>query len=607
MTAASASAAQPSTFSVFRNRNFSLLWTGQLVSTAGSALTSLTAGILVYRVTGSAMSVGLMMMATTLPTLLLGLIAGVFVDRFDRRRVMMTADLLRAMLVFLIPLLIPSTLAWLYIMVALSSAVNQFFDPAQSSLLPELASDEELAAANSMMTISTIGAEAIGFSLAGLISSMSIEWAFYINSATFLFSALCIFLIRVTSNKVEGQTSATAVVHNLKGGFKLIGRTPILRSLFIVYLPVFITFGLNDALMLPFARRALDASEAQYGLLQGIITTGFVIGGFAMARYGNRWREGQWIAVSFIGMAIGSIIYSQLHSVPLAIVIGTFVSTLNAPSVVGRQLIIQRQTPREMRGRIFSAFYVMRDTMFMLGMAMSGLADIIDVRTLFLLQALAFLAVGTLAFVLPGLGQPAAEWKRAIKLLRGVKAALGLGVGRAATIADFDRLATHISAFLTLSAKERQELAAETLLADALIGSVIIRKGETSDAAYFVIDGRAIAGWDEEGRYRPLETLNPGDFFGEIAALTGAVRTANVVADEPTTVLQVPADTLRRMSRHPELNRLFLTKMTERMVRMNMIEAPRTGGMDQAVLRDLRKAEPKPMEDAPGPSLAAAA
>ena len=596
MTVVSTQAARPSAFAVFRNRNFSLMWTGQLISTAGSALTSLTAGILVYRITGSAMSVGLMMMATALPTLLIGLIAGVFVDRFDRRRVMMTADLLRAVLVFFIPLLIPYNIAWLYIMVALASAVGQFFDPAHSSLLPELATDEELAAANSMMTISTVGAQAIGFALSGLIASnLSIDWAFYIDAVTFLFSALCIFLIRVASSKVEGETSASAIARNLKAGFKLIGNTPGLRSLFIVYLPVFITFGLNNALMLPFARRALDASEAQYGLIEGITMIGFVAGSFAMAYYGSRLREGQWIAISFIGMAIGSVIYSQLHSVTLAIVIGTLNASLNAPSVVGRQLIIQRQTPREMRGRVFSAFFVMRDSMFMLGMAMSGLADIIDVRTLFLLQSLAFLAVGMLALVLPGLGQPAAEWKRAIKLLRGVKAAPGLSVGRAATVADFDRLATHISAFSSLSAKERHELAAETLVADAPIGSVIIRKGETSDAAYFVIEGRAIAGWDEEGGYRPLETLNPGDFFGEIAALTGAVRTAHVVAEEATTVLQVPAPALRQMSKHPELNRLFLNKMTERMVRMNMIDAPRTGGLDQAVLRDLRTPEPSPI------------
>src|SRR5512137_50970 len=102
-----------SPFAVFKKRNFSLLWTGQLVSTMGSALTSLAASIYVYRLTGSAMSVGLMLMATAAPSLLVGLFAGVFVDRYDRKRIMVAADLLRALLVLLIPLLVPSHVTWL--------------------------------------------------------------------------------------------------------------------------------------------------------------------------------------------------------------------------------------------------------------------------------------------------------------------------------------------------------------------------------------------------------------------------------------------------------------------------------------------------------------
>src|SRR5215211_7322427 len=102
-----AAAPNPSAFAVFRNRSFTLLWLAQLISTMGSALTSLAAGILVYRLTGSALSVGLMLMVTALPTLLVGLAAGVFVDRYDRKRIMVAADLIRAVLVFLIPFVLP--------------------------------------------------------------------------------------------------------------------------------------------------------------------------------------------------------------------------------------------------------------------------------------------------------------------------------------------------------------------------------------------------------------------------------------------------------------------------------------------------------------------
>ena len=205
--------ASPSPFAVFRNRNFSLLWTGQLVETIGNSLTSIAASIYVYRQTGSALSVGLMLMATAAPSLLVGLFAGVFVDRYDRRKIMIAADILRAILVALIPVLVPLSVVWLYVIVMLVSAISQFFDPAHESILPEVASDEELAAANSLIAISSFGSTAVGFAAAGLIASAaSLDWAFYINAITFLFSAICVYLIRIQPIEAEEGTSAAVVI-----------------------------------------------------------------------------------------------------------------------------------------------------------------------------------------------------------------------------------------------------------------------------------------------------------------------------------------------------------------------------------------------------------
>src|SRR5512140_3153025 len=225
----------PSPFVVFRNRNFSLMWWGQLVSTMGSALTSLAASIYVYRATGSALSVGLMLMATAAPSLLVGLFAGVFVDRYDRRSIMMAADLIRALLVVLIPFLVPHGVAWLYIIVVLTSAVGQFFDPAYESVLPEVATEEELAAANSLMAISSFGSTAIGFAASGLIASAAdISWAFYLDALSFLISAAWIYFLNVKVFATEESTSAAVVVKNLQAGVRALFNRPILRSLFML-------------------------------------------------------------------------------------------------------------------------------------------------------------------------------------------------------------------------------------------------------------------------------------------------------------------------------------------------------------------------------------
>src|SRR5213596_3421221 len=95
---------RPSPFAVFRHRAFALLWVAQVISVAGSALTTLAASMLVYRLNGSSLDVGLMLMAAALPGLLVGPLAGVIVDRYDRRRIMIAADLTRAGLIAAIPL-----------------------------------------------------------------------------------------------------------------------------------------------------------------------------------------------------------------------------------------------------------------------------------------------------------------------------------------------------------------------------------------------------------------------------------------------------------------------------------------------------------------------
>ena len=474
-----------SPFAVFRNRNFSLMWSGQLISTIGTALTSLAASIYVFRLTNSALSVGLMLMATAAPSLVVGLFAGVFVDRYDRKKILITADLLRAVLVFLIPFLVPLNVIWLYVIVMLTSAIGQFFDPAHESVLPEVATDEELAAANSLMAISSFGSTAIGFAASGFIAAAAdISWAFYIDAATFIFSAFCIYLISIKRFSVEEETSVSIVVNNLRAGMRQLFDTPILRSLFTAQVPVLIAFGLSNALLLPFALRALHATEFEYGLQEGLTSIGFVLGSLLMANIFDRIQEGAWIAVSYLGMAVVGILYSFVFSVPMAILIITISGFFNAPSSIGRRIVVQRNTPREMRGRVNSVFFVSRDVLFLIGMGAAGLADLIDVRLMYLVSALILLAGGVLVLVLPGLRQEGAEWRQALSLLRTAPSASSLGQGRAALPADFDLLLGLLPSLSTLSAKARDSLLHQARVMDASAGTTLLHHGETGDAAY---------------------------------------------------------------------------------------------------------------------------
>jgi len=587
----------PSMFAVFRRRDFSLLWTAQLISTAGSALTDLAAGIWVYRETGSALAVGLTLMATAIPSLVVGLLAGVYVDRHDRKRIMIVTCLIQAVVVACIAFVVQADIiVGLYALLLLNAGVKQFFDPAHDSLIPELASDEELTAANAFLSIASFGSTAIGFAGAGLLAStVGLTWAFILDAISFVVAALLIALMgQYAMPAPEDDATVAVIVANLKSGLSTLFGTPIIRSLFIVGAFMFVAFGLWNVLLLPFSITVLGATEFEYGLQEGLTSVGFVIGSLLMARFANRLPEPAWIVVSLVGMGIAGLAYATATSVPFAILVVMISGLLQPPSSVSRAVLLQRNTPREMRGRVFSAFYVMRDVIFLFGMAGAGLADVIDIRVLIVAASCLLFVSAAFTLVAPGLG--VSTWGAAAARLRAAAGAPGMAgaPSRAATPADFGRLAGHTSAFASLSADQRAAFISAATVHEIVAGTRVVEHGDLASSAYFILGGSTTAGVPTEGGYRGLSTMAAGDFFGEIAALTGSARTADVVADTDATLLEVPADTLRATMAIPEIERLVMSTLTSRMQQTGDADLPRLAGVDQASLKDLRTLHPEP-------------
>jgi MFS family permease len=584
-------------FAVFHRRDFALIWLAQLVSTAGSALTDLAAGIFVWRETESALAVGLTLMVTAIPSLIVGLLAGVYVDRHDRKRIMVWTCLVQSVVVALIAVVIgldQIALVGLYLLLLLNAGVKQFFDPAYDSLIPEIASDEELAAANSFLSIASFGSTAIGFAGAGLLAgSVGLQWAFLIDAGSFLFAAGCIALMgRYPMPTPDDDASVAVIAANLKSGLATLFGTPIIRSLFIVGAFMFFSFGLWNVLLLPFTLQVLEATEFQYGLQEGLTSVGFVVGSFFMARFSSKLPEPVWIIVAMTGMGICGVLYALSTQIGVAIVLVMVSGFFNSPSSVARTVLLQRNTPREMRGRVFSALYVMRDVIFLLGMAAAGLADVFDIRMLIIIASSLLFVSAAFTFVAPGLG--VSTWGAAAARLRGATAAPAVAAvpARAATLADFDRLAVRLGVFARLSPDQRDAFVREATILEIPAGTRIVQHGDAATAAWFILDGSTTAGVPIEDGYRGLSTMAAGDFFGEIGALTGSTRTADVVADVDTILVEVPAAALRATMVVPEVQRVILSTMSSRLQRTESADLPRLAGIDQADLRDLRTARP---------------
>ena len=585
-------------FDIFRKRDFRYLWSAQLVSTIGSSLTDLAAAILVFRLTGSALNVGLVLIVTALPTLVFGLVAGVFVDRFDRKKILLASDLIRGLLVVAIPTAVDSFgLVGLYAIIFLAASVRQFFDPAWESVLPEIASEEELAKANSFLSISSFGSTAVGFAAAGLLSSLEpdkITLPFYIDAMTFFVSFLCVLAVKLPKQPPPEQTNVGVVLSNLREGVRILWGIPVLRSLLIAGLPVFLSFGFWNVMLLPMAIRVLDGTEFEYGLQEGLTSIGFVVGALLMARYIDRLAEGAWMVMSMFGMGIFGVLYGLSPNIWVAILMVMMTGFLNAPSGISRRTILQRNTPRAMRGRVFSAFFVSRDVVNLIGMAGAGLADIFDVRMLIVLSSVVLIGAGFLHQVLPGIGRPAEEWRRSLRLLQTAPGAPKIGAGRQATMLDLDKLIDVLPELGALAINRRTAFLADSKVARAAAGEAILKVGDTAASAFFVMSGNAVAGIPEGEEYRSLSSMGPGDFFGEIGAITGGPRTANVVATDDLEVLEVTSTTLKSLLDVPEMNALINSKMTERLERT--AAAPdfvRLQRLDQGDLADLRRRRPK--------------
>jgi CRP-like cAMP-binding protein len=281
--------------------------------------------------------------------------------------------------------------------------------------------------------------------------------------------------------------------------------------------------------------------------------------------------------------------------VPVAIALVTISGFFNAPSSIARRVIVQRNTPPEMRGRVSSAFFVARDVLFLIGMGAAGLADLMDVRLLYLMSSLMLVFAGAATMFMADLGQPLAQWKRTFSLLKGVEAAPRLGAGRPATLVEVERFISHMPELTVLSHKERAELASDTLVAEAPAGKIVVYRGETSDAAYFILKGSVGAGYMKDDEYMILNYLQENDFFGEVAALTGTPRTANIITEEESEFLIIPSKVMRRLTdRFAGLREMFHTTIAER---LSLTELPLGGGLDQQLLRELRTSQPDTKEE----------
>jgi MFS family permease len=284
---------------LMRTRNFALLWWGGLISNMGDWMLLVGLSYEVYRRTQSTVGPMGTVISFLLPSILLGSIAGVFVDRWDRRRLMVVVNIILALL--LLPLLLLNvTGVWIaYLVLVASSCVEQLFQPAQVALVPRLieGTDTELVTANSLIGVSQHLSRLIGPAVGGVAFALGGLMAVTLaDAASFLFSAAMISLIRgpsfrpVRTDSIEHAAASAwhRLVVEWRDGLRVVRSQPILRALLYFMSITRIGEGLTMVLFVPWVVVALRSDQSGYGALLSTQAIGGLAGAIVIGRYANR-------------------------------------------------------------------------------------------------------------------------------------------------------------------------------------------------------------------------------------------------------------------------------------------------------------------------------
>ena len=345
---------------LFKIRDFTLLWGGQVISSFGDAMTSFALLLLVNKLTGSTAALATMAIMLALPTLIFGLIAGVYIDRLDRKRIMIVSDLLRGILVLGFLLVDSAEKVWiLYLIGFLQATVGTFFTPARSAMLPNIVPKEGLLAANSIAQTSTIIFNLLGIGIAGAIIGVMDDYStiFMIDAGTFFLSLLFIMRIRYQSNstKTDEDITASVVFRELSAGLKITFSNRILLGTITGMVVTMLGLGAVNVLLVPLLINDLQIAETWFAAIELGQTSGMIISGAVVAGLAAKIKPRHLLSSGLIGVGITvaliSLVGNVWHVILTLFAIGLFVPPVQASA----QTIIQTSVPDDLRGRTGSA------------------------------------------------------------------------------------------------------------------------------------------------------------------------------------------------------------------------------------------------------------
>lgn len=357
--------------SILKNKNFFLLWQGQLVSVLGDALYTIALNFFVLETTGSTAIMGTVIALVTIPRIIFGPLSGVIVDRYDRKKLIILGDIIRGLSILFIAFAFKNRnlKIWMIMIVAIISGIcSSFFNPAIESVLPDIIPSENLIQANSIYQIATTGADILGQSIGGILYTLIGAAAmFLINGLSYLFSAITETFINVP--KIEHKNSNITLKKDLQDGIQFIFQYKgLVRSIMMAFFINFL-FGMIRVLIIPWFTESAHLGMAKYGILNAAQSMGLIIGMLILSiiTIKSQYKYQLYIAsllIFIISIGIGTFFNQYILILLLFFIAFGFQFVFN--TILNSTILLK--TPINKRGKVIA-------TKTTLGMAISPLGN----------------------------------------------------------------------------------------------------------------------------------------------------------------------------------------------------------------------------------------
>lgn len=361
---------------VLKNRNFLFLWLGQVISNFGDRLNQMALVALVYqRTPGSAMALAKLISFTMIPVFLIGPIAGVWVDRLDKRKVMIISDILRGVLVFSIPLfIIANQILPIYLIVFLTFSISRFFIPSKMAIIPDLVSKDKLLLANTLSDATHMIGNVVGLVVAGIIVNIRYVGAvggFYIDAASFFISAILLGLIIkgergrgarediIETTKALEDSFRRSIFAEIREGLKHLITYSDMRFIVAAFFLLMAGIGTVSCVVIVFIQDAFGTATRDLGFLGMWLVAGLFMGTLAYGRFGQRVSKRMVVYASFAASGAAIVLFSlivrQYPNILMAWTLAAVLGMSLSPIMISMNTLTQEVIAEEVRGRIFSS------------------------------------------------------------------------------------------------------------------------------------------------------------------------------------------------------------------------------------------------------------